>query len=197
VWMHGEFLILKERRIGKSEGNAIRVQDIIDKGFNPFAYRYLALGAHYRSKLSFSIEALEGAQNSLDKLYNRVREMKTGMNQDSRSMNQEYQDRFLQAINNDMAMPKALAIVWEVIKDSDLRQDEKYVLLLDFDRVLGLGFDKIKPVEIPDEVQRLAEKREECRQGGDFQKADELRKKIEKMGFEVEDTEYGPKISKR
>jgi len=60
-----------------------------------------------------------------------------------------------------------------------------------------LGFDKIKPVEIPDEVQRLAEKREECRQGGDFQKADELRKKIEKMGFEVEDTEYGPKISKR
>jgi len=211
MWMHGEFLILKDKRIGKSEGNAIRVQDLVDKGFSPFAYRYLTLGAHYRSKLSFSTEALEGAQNSLDKLYNRVREMKTirGCSGNCEScfahapegvenpLTGDYKKRFLEKINNDMAMPEALAIVWEMVKDHDLSQDEKYELILDFDQVLGLGLDKVDLFKIPGEIQELVDEREGYRQSNDFKKADELRKKIEKMGFEIEDTEGGARISER
>jgi cysteinyl-tRNA synthetase len=206
-WMHGEFLVLKQGRMGKSEGNIITLQELVNKGFSPLAYRYLALGAHYRSKLTFSFEALEGAENSLGKLYARAREMKRDKGysgecgvcfarafREIKGPAARYKKRFLESINNDLNMPEALAVVWEAVKDKGLKNNEKYELLLNFDQVLGLGFDKIRTLEIPDHVQELIDEREEYRKRGDFEKADDLRRNIEKMGFRVEDTEKGPAV---
>jgi cysteinyl-tRNA synthetase len=195
-WLHGEFLILDKTRMGKSEGNLIALQTVIDKGFTPLAYRYYVLGAHYRTKLNFSWQALEAAQNGLDNLYGRIREYeapKIG----SPDMCAEYQKRFEKAINNDLDTPQALAITWDLIK-ADHPSHAKKQTLLRFDKVLGLGFDKIKKekIEIPKEIQDLLNERESLRQKNEFEQADQVRKKINKLGFDVEDTAQGPRIKR-
>lgn len=201
IWMHGEFLVLKKSRMGKSEGNIIVLQNLIKQGFNPLAYRYLCLGAHYRSQLTFSLKALEGAQNSLEKLYKGVKEFKV-QNSELKTISQSlrlkdnYCAKFVECINNDLNIPQALAVMWELIKDENVKDKEKYRLLLDFDRVFGLDLDRVERIKISGKVQELIERRESLRKKGDFEKADEVRKKIEKLGYRVEDTEQGPRIEK-
>jgi cysteinyl-tRNA synthetase len=192
-WLHGEFLTLEEGRMGKSEGNLITLNNLIDKGFNPLAYRYLCLTAHYRSKLNFNWQNLEAAGNALDNLYQIVSTW-----DESRlykKCDEDFEKRFLEFINNDLDMPKAIALVWELVK-SDLPSKVKKSTLLKFDEVFGLGFDiiKKKKARVPEEVWDLVSRREEARKNKDWQGADELRKEIEKNGFLVEDTKEGPKI---
>ncbi|OGI91598.1 hypothetical protein A3A09_00625 [Candidatus Nomurabacteria bacterium RIFCSPLOWO2_01_FULL_42_20] len=97
-------------------------------------------------------------------------------------------------MDDDLGTPEALAIVWELIKDEKISDYDKKATLLDFDKVLGLGLDKLKPVEIPAEIKKLVEEREKYRQSGDFKKSDELREKIKSLGFSVKDTPEGPKV---
>ena len=200
-WLHGEFLVLKEGRMGKSEGNIILLEDLIKKGFNPLTYRYFCLSAHYRSKLTFSQEALEGAKNSLENLYERVRELKSDITTFRRLLEsyysrtaKNYQKRFLNYINDDLNTPKALALMWKLVKDEKILPQEKYQLLIDFDRVFSLDLKKIKEIKIPQKVKKLVKVREEHRKAGDFKKADKIRKEVEKLGFKIEDTEKGPKV---
>ncbi|MFQ6084131.1 MAG: cysteine--tRNA ligase [Candidatus Aminicenantia bacterium] len=197
-WLHGEFLILKEGRMGKSEGNIVILEDLIKKGFNPLAYRYLCLNSHYRSKLTFSWKALKASQNALDNLYQKVREMRT---RDRRQETgdrriKDYQKKFLNFINGDLNTPKALALMWDLIKDKKMLDEEKHQLLLDFDKIFGLNLAKVKKPRISQEIRSLVKKREEYRKKSDWKKADEIRKKIKKLGYWVEDTKEGPKIKK-
>jgi len=178
-WCHGEFLVLDSGRMGKSEGNFITLQTIIDKDFDPLAYRYLNLQTHYRQKLTFSWEALQSAQNGLIELQNKVRKLK-----DKGEIIKEYLEKFNQAINDDLNMPKALAVLQEVLKSKESDGDKK-ATILKFDKVLGLGLGNLK--EIPKEVTKLAEDRQQARIEKDWAKADELREKIEKAGYIVED----------
>ena len=200
-WLHGEFLVLKEGRMGKSEGNIIVVEDFIKKRINPLAYRYLCLGTHYRSKLTFSWQALKGAENSLNNVYQKVSELqcnKSGsryIKSGSRSI-KTYQKKFLNFINDDLNMPKALALMWRLVKDEKIPNNQKYKLLLDFDRIFGLDLDKIKKTRIPKKIKELVKQREQFRQQKQWRKADEIRKKIKKMGYQIEDTEKGPRIKK-
>lgn len=195
-WMHGEFLVLKEKRIGKSEGNMILMETIIDKGYNPLSYRYLCLNTHYRTNLNFTWEALQGAQNALNKLYNVVREIKPQPLGPSEQLliTDNCKKEFLAAINDDLNMPQALAVMWNLIKNRKVAAKEKYKLLLDFDKVFGLGLDKVKPIKIPEKIKKLVRQREKYRKANDFKKSDEIRKEIEKLGFKIEDTEKGPEI---
>jgi len=195
-WMHGEFLVLKKEKMAKSADNFLTLSILIEKGFNPLAYRYFCLTAHYRSAMTFSWEALEGAQNSLTNLYEKIKEIKEKQNVPSfgRPSQLGYKEKFLRVINDDLNMLQALAIVWELIKDEKIESREKYATLLDFDKVLGLRLDEVKELKIPIEIKELAEKREKYRQAKDFNKADEIRKQIEKLGFEIEDTEKGSKV---
>ena len=191
-WMHGAFLILKKGKMAKSEGNIIILDDLIKQGFNPLAYRYLCLGAHYRSPLTFSEEALKASQNALGNLYETVRNFKKG----KAEISKEYSSQFLKFINDDLNAPKALALMWNMLKDKNLSEEEKYILLLDFDKVFGLDLDKVKKITIPQKIKELARQREECRKKDDWKKADEIRKEIEELGYSVEDTEEGSKIKK-
>lgn len=192
-WLHGEFLLINEGRMGKSEGNFIILKDIIEHDYNPLSFRYLVLTSHYRSKLNFTWESLDAAQNALHNLYEEIsayEEPKVGC--------AEYEQNFLEAVNDDLDTPKALAVVWDLIR-SDYPGHAKLQSLLKFDQVLGLKLKQVweESKAIPDVVRRFIGEREEARRAKDFHKADELRKKVEAEGFIIEDLETGPRVKKK
>ncbi len=211
-WIHHNFLIVDGEKMSKSKKNFYRIDELQEKGFDPLALRYLFLTAHYRDKLNFTWESLTGAQNALNNLREIVRAWslpdviarnevtKQSNAEDSHAslgMTDNYYERFMDAVNYDLNMPQALAIVWEMMK-SGYPISAKAKTLLEMDKVLGLKLDEYlgKKIEIPKEVQKLINQREQARKSGDFKKSDELRRKIKKLGFEIEDTPSGSKIKK-
>lgn len=192
-WIHGEHLLIDEGRMGKSMGNFFTLKNIIDKGYNPLAYRYLVLTAHYRSKLNFTWDSLTAAQNALNKLYEEISAY------DSPKVGcAEYEQNFLDAVNDDLNTAKALAVVWDLIK-SEYPGHAKLRSLLKFDQILGLKLNETweQARNIPDVVSRFIGLREEARKAKDFIKADELRKQIENEGYLIEDTPDGFRIKKK
>ena len=191
TWMHNAFITVDGQKMSKSLGNIYTLNDLIEKGFDPLAYRYLLLNAHYRKGLNFTWEALEGAQNALDNMRDLAREM-----EQPGKVSEEYEDRFHEAIFNDLDMPNALAITWEMVNDPDLESSVKAAGLLEFDQVFGLNLaDYVaKPVQITAEVQKLVEEREQARSNQDWVLSDELRDKILELGFSVEDSSTGPRL---
>jgi cysteinyl-tRNA synthetase len=185
-WLHGEHLILKQGKMAKSEGNIILVDDLVEKGFNPLAFRYLCLTTHYRSKLTFSWESLKASQNALDNLYEKI----TLFNRPVKMRYYKERKEFLKYINDDLDTPKALALVWRLVKEGNADKE----LLIEFDKVLGLDLSKIKKQAIPKKIKDLAKKREKCREEKNFKIADQIRREIEKSGYSIEDTNRGPKI---
>lgn len=192
LWMHSEFILINEGRMGKSEGNFITLEELKNKHYSPLAYRYFVLAGHYRSKLNFTFDALDGAQNTLNNLYASLAQYKEG-----RIGCAEYQEQFFSAINNDLDTPAALAAMWNMIKSSQ-PGEAKFASLMEFDKILGLGLRKAweklrRPV--PEEIKELVSKRQTLREEQKWDKADEIRKQIENQGFEVKDTDKGPLVS--
>ena len=200
-WLHNEHLLVNNKKMAKSEGTGYSLSEIKEKGFNPLSLRYLFLTAHYRSKLNFTWKSLEASENALNKLYdfmrsNAVIARESQRPKQSRNYTQiieNYEKQFQRALENNLDTPKALAIIWEMIKSKELNYNDKKTALLKFDKVLGLGLDKIttKKIEISDEVKKLIKQREEARENKDWKKADELREKIKKRGLVVEDKPIG------
>lgn len=188
LWFHNAFLMVEGGKMSKSLGNFFWMKDIRERRFDPLALRYLFLTAHYRSKLNFTWESLEGAQKALNKLRQQVVEWKKG-----NKGCPDFEKKFLEAINNDLDMPKALAITWDLVK-SDYPDSAKKTTLLKFEKVLGLklsGYQVTKPSK---EIKRLVEEREKLRKQGKWKEADAVRKKIEKLGWKIEDTGKGSKL---
>jgi len=197
-WLHGEFLLVDRSKMAKSESNFLTLETVIKKEFNPLAFRYLVLTSHYRSKLNFTWKSLAAAQNALDNLYSilRTSDVQKLPSILRTSDVQKLRKKFLTVINDDLNTPKALSIVWQIIKDNRLSSAAKKQLLLEFDKVLGLELDKIKPQKIPPKIKNLVSQREKLRVNKQFIQADRLRKKIEKLGYRIEDTAFGPKVRK-
>ncbi|MBU0667434.1 MAG: cysteine--tRNA ligase [Nanoarchaeota archaeon] len=198
-WLHNDFLVMKEGKMAKSKGEFLTLQVLKDKGYNPLSYRYFCLGAHYKTQLTFSFEALDGAESALKRLKENVVSFKE--NNDSvsnKKIEEEYKKRFLEAINNDLNTPLALAVVWEVVKDKEIGNNEKLKLLCDFDKVLGLGiktFEKEKVV-VSGIIDELLKKRDDARKNKDWSKADKIRDEIKEKGFAIKDTPEGPVLEK-
>ncbi|MBI5022661.1 MAG: cysteine--tRNA ligase [Candidatus Magasanikbacteria bacterium] len=191
-WIHGEHLLVENQKMAKSLNNFFTLQDLETRDFNPLAFRYLLLTAHYRSKLNFTLESLQGARNALNNLYEIIRawdKPKIGC--------AEFEQKFIDAINNDLNTPEALAVLWNLVK-SDYPTSAKAATLLKFDKILGLDFIKYlgKKEKIPVAVNKLLAERVKARQEKNWQRSDELRKKIEESGYSVEDTPQGQKILK-
>ncbi|MBC7074254.1 cysteine--tRNA ligase, partial [Candidatus Parcubacteria bacterium] len=196
-WLHAEFLLVEGKKMAKSFGNIFTLQDLIERGFCPLAFRYFCLGAHYRSKLNFTFEALKSSHNALNSIYEKIKELKETKNQKIRENKiQHYKKTFLDFINDDLNTPKALALMWQVLEEKTLLPKEKYKLLLDFDFVFGLNLAKVKREKIPAEIKELVKKREKLRKLRNFVEADKIREKIKEKGFWVEDTKEGPRIKK-
>lgn len=190
-FVHGEFLLVDGQKMAKSAGNFYTLHDIEERGFDPLSFRYLILTAHYRDKLNFTWASLEAAQNTLNNLKDVIRQWPVP---DNDSTGERY-ERFIEALNNDLNMPQAVAEMWEMIR-SDIPISEKASDLLKMDKILGLKLGEFlgKPKEIPVEIQKLIDEREKARKEGDFEKSDDIRNVIKNLGFEIEDTPSGPKV---
>ncbi|MCX6785431.1 MAG: cysteine--tRNA ligase [Candidatus Komeilibacteria bacterium] len=185
-WLHGEFLVLGEGKMAKSEGNFITLQTLKEKNINPLAYRYFCLQAHYRSKLNFSWEALTAAQNGYDNLIKEI-----SILDKSKGACKELEEKFQAAINDDLNMPMALAVLQEVLKCA-CPSAAKRASIIKFDKVLGLELNQYKVAKtISPEIQQLIDERQAARKNKDYQKADELRQILEQKGIRVKDLPGG------
>ena len=176
-WMHSNFLMVEGEKMSKSLGNIYTVQQIIEKDYDPLALRYLFLQTHYRQEMNFTWQALSAAQTSLNKLRNQYLNLPQG------ELDKGLLSKFLDACNEDLNMPKALAVIWENIEV--LNKTTLDVM----DEVLGLCLSDYKKVEVefPVEVKNLLTQRENLRKEKKFEQADKIRDEIIKMGYKVED----------
>ena len=198
VWLHGEFLTMDDAKMAKSAGNIIRVADLPDLGHEPLTFRYLALTAHYRSKLDFTADAMHAAASGLA----RLRRAATGQDESvdlAAEPMARYRARFAEAIADDLATPKALAISHEVASAHTLTDAQRRALLLDFDRVLGLDLGLAPPDEIPlpEGAAELLERRAAARAARDYAASDALRDELAAIGVEVRDTPEGQETTVR
>jgi cysteinyl-tRNA synthetase len=202
LWMHGEFLTLGDAKMAKSAGNIIRVSDLPSKGFEPLVFRYLALTAHYRSKLDFTDAAMHAAASGLARLR---RAVVAGADADDGPVDlapepmASFRSRFTDAVADDLALPKALALAHEVASADDLTDAQRRALLLDFDRVLGLSLDAPAPEEapLPEGAAGLLERRAAARAARDYAASDALRDELAAIGVEVRDTPDGQETTVR
>jgi cysteinyl-tRNA synthetase len=189
-WMHGYFLQLDEAKMSKASGEFLRVKSLVDRGYDPLAYRLFLLSAHYRAKLNFNWEALDGAAKSLERLRNLTFEWgEPGI------ISEEFADKFVAQINDDLNMPRALAVAWDLAR-SDLPSPVKKATLTLFDKVLGLGLAEWRPSDetAPASILELVEQRSLARKEKRWKDADQLRQQVLDAGYEIEDTPEGPRV---
>jgi len=205
-WLHNAFINIDDQKISKSLGNTIRLQQIIDRGFSPLAYRYWLLTGHYRSPINFTWEALTGSQHALTRLQ---RIFVEDLGKENGEIDENYRKTFHRAINDDFDTPKAVALLWDLVKDDCLLKESKRATMLEFDKVLGIGFSegvrKLKEMlslnvvslkDLPSHIKKLVADRGIARKAKNWEEADRLRTLIKKEGYTVKDTSKGPKVSK-
>ncbi|MBU0660777.1 cysteine--tRNA ligase [Patescibacteria group bacterium] len=186
VWMHGEWLIVDEGKMSKSTGDFITLQTLVEKGYDPLAYRYYLLQAHYRKQINFSFEALDAAAQGLKKLRQHVNKLTPSTNVDP-----HIRELFNNAINDDLNTPEALAILWTAIKEGSIDLN----MLVEFDKVLGLHLHQPeKDIGISEDIQTLVDARAQARTDKNWADSDKLRDEIFAKGYIVEDTADGQKV---
>ena len=189
-WLHGGLLLLAGSRMAKSAGNFFRVTELEAQGFDPLAFRYLALQAKYRTKLNFSTAGLAGADRALRTLRERV----SDWSRDASTLDAgaaDFEARFRSAIADDLDLPAVMALVAELAR-SAVAPGAKAALLREWDRVLGLDLDRATPSQaLPDGAAALLEAREQARLAKDFAESDRLRGELAIMGVAVTDTSQG------
>jgi cysteinyl-tRNA synthetase len=205
-WVHGAFVLVNDAKMSKSKGTGWTLADVKDEHIAPLSYRYLLLTSHYRTLTNITLDALQAAQTALVKLSMFIAETPgTG------TPSQRYIDEFTTFINEDLALPAAVALAWQVVKDKTLSREDKVATLIVFDQVFGLSLASIPrhtvaqqgheaihtphgaafDTTLPPAIAALVDMREQARAEKDWQKADALRLEIEKRGFVVKDTEKG------
>jgi cysteinyl-tRNA synthetase len=201
-WMHNEFLVMKEGKMSKSSGGFLTLQKLIDDGYHPLDYRYFLLGGHYRSQLFFSAESLDGARNARQKLVARTvemaREAKPVAETDLEGAAVEKIRQFRAFLFQDLNTPRALALVWDMLKDDTLSASGKLSVLLAADRILGLDLTGIieqgdagTADELEPELRDLIDKRGEARKNKDFALSDKYRDDLLARGIRIKDTPKG------
>jgi cysteinyl-tRNA synthetase len=194
-WLHYNFLNDPTGKMSKSKGDFLRLQSVIDKNISPLAFRYYLLTTHYRKEIEFSFEALEAASFAYEKLVAFAKTWHGSLG----STNKHYIDLFQTALFDDAGTPSVIAHIWVMMKDVSINDTDKYVTLIDIDKVLGLGLaSQVEAkLEINAEVQKLLDHRKDARDKKDFALADNLRDQIAELGYEVKDTKDGQKILKK
>ena len=198
-WMHGAFLnIAGGKKMAKSAGNFLTLDStLVERGIDPLSYRYAAFLTHYRNPMEYSEESIRASLNGLQHLRNQVRTIREGGNGENGVVHSGFKAKFLEAVNDDLNMPRAVAAVQEMLK-SNISDADKTATVIDFDRVLGFDLDQVDiPEAIPDNILEKAEARQKARKARKWAEADRLRDEIYEMGFEIQDTKDGVKILKR
>ena len=213
-WMHNAFLIFDGGKMAKSSGTFITMETLKEKGISPLAYRYWLLTARYSTAINFSYEALEDASRAYAKLIDSISGLLTDATDKNKQQAEEsdtfkeYKINFSTFVNDDLDTPKAIALMWSLLKDVEIENNEKIKLIEEYNKVLGLQIiEKAKENKqmeedieenLPEEVRNLIEKREEARKNKDWGESDLLRMKINDLGYKIVDAgaDSKPKISK-
>lgn len=204
-WIHTAFMLVSGQKMSKSLENTYRLYDLEKQGYHPLALRYLYLQTHYRQEMNFTFSALEAAENALKKLYQEISTWEDASESSGTkpsSAFSAYEDRFREAVNDDLNTPQALAVMWEMVK-SDEPNPAKARLLFKMDEVLGFDLQKIslhlkrEQGVVPDFISELVKERESLRKQKKFNAADQIRAKLEKQGYEIEDTKKGVVVRKK
>jgi cysteinyl-tRNA synthetase len=199
-WVHYNFLTVDGQKMSKSLGNFYTIDDIEKNKIDPISLRLLFLQSHYRQSLNFTWQSANASQEAFKKLKEIASGLK-GSNSTTRKLAKlsnkliDFRQQFKTALENDLQTPQAVAIMWDMIK-SDITNDEKYFLLMDFDKVFGLGLEKTTEEKVPVNILKLADRRLEARKVRNFDMSDKLRMKIEKAGYKIEDLGDSYKIKK-
>ena len=192
-WMHGEYLLINGGKMSKSLGNAYLIKDFIDRGYDPLVYRLFSYSCHYRNKLNFTWDAIEATSKSLERLKNGYKLHLEGQDEIENNIVDEFEERFHRAINDDLNMPSAMGVVWEVVRYE--KKSLKLAKLLEkFDMILGLKINEetTKTEEkIPQKILELIEKRKEARENKDWNESDRLRDEIQAKGYQIKDIGAG------
>ena len=202
VWMHVEFLQVDGGKMSKSLGNVYTLDQLQEKGIEPLAYKLFCYTAHYRTKLNFTFEGALASQKALNRLRESYIKHKNGEENIEKSNIEEYKERFLEAINDDLNFPLAMSIIWEIARNE--KPSKKIAeLLLQFDGVLGLDLknsekyiENQKNIDLPEEITELIEKRKQARNEKNWDLSDKLREELIEKGYIVKDTKTGMTIEK-
>ncbi len=213
-WFHNRFLLVEGEKMSKSKGNFYILKDIKEKGFDPMHLRLFYLSSHYRKQADFSWPALEQARINFERIAEWRSRMQEIANADEKSVSPKIIDKFESAMNDDLNIPLALSVLYDLITETNKKlsfgelrataSKEKSLALGEYaseslaafekmNKVFGLKFPE-KAIEIPENIKRMADERQKARKNKDFQKSDDLRSEIEKMGYSIEDLGDGYKI---
>ena len=195
-WIHGEYLLINGGKMSKSLGNTYLIDDIIARGYSPLAYRLFNYSCHYRGKLNFTWEGIESANTSLIRLREGYQKHLQGSEDVSNEIIADMENRFHQAINDDMNMPLALSVVWEAVKYPE-KSPKIAQLLKKFDTVLGIKIDEVQETKIPQEILDIVEERKQARSDKNWSESDRLRDIIAEKGYIVKDTKDGTEVLKK
>jgi len=197
-FVHNEHLLVNNEKMSKSKGNFYTLRMLLDKGYDPIAIRYALMSINYRQQLNFTEENLKASETALKKLRRKVLELKKEVKDfdiDLKSFDRDslnvYLEHFIEAINDDLNISSALAVLWDVVKDDEISNAMKLYLIYHFDLVFGLGLESLKDARIPKAVVELADKRLEAKKSKDYTEADKLRDEIKAKGFVVNDNKDG------
>ncbi len=193
-WMHCEFLLVDGGKMSKSLNNIYTLEDLKNKGFSPLDYKMFTFTSHYRNKLNFTWESLESAKTALFRLKDGYQKHAEGSEDVDDSVINEYETKFHEAINDDLNMPQAMSVVWDVIKNP-IKSKKFAELLRKFDQVLGVKIDEKEEIELPKEIEDIIEERKQARTDKDWNKSDELRDKLFDLGYVVKDTKNGMEVT--
>ena len=202
-WMHVEFLQVDGGKMSKSLGNTYTLDQLQEKGIEPLAYKLFCYTAHYRTKLNFTFDSAISSQKAL----NRLREsyllhLESEDNNVEKEKIEEYRKRFMDAVNDDLNMPLAMGIVWEVARN-EIKSKQYAKLLIEFDKILGLDIEhskdyleKEEKIELPEKIKSLVEQRKQARENKDWAESDRIRDLLKEQGYVVKDTKEGQVIEK-
>lgn len=204
-WLHNAHVTTDEEKLAKSAGNALTLDELEARGYSPSEYRYWLLTAHYRTRINFSLEALAGAKQALLRLKRFVYEEYEGIT--PTKVDSAYEERFLAALSDDLDTPKAIAVLWDLVKDKDMKHGAKLATIYAFDSLLQIGLSEtpeagqaalghVTATELPEDVTEMIQARDAARVAQNWEESDRLREALKVKGYQVEDTPEGTKVSK-
>ena len=197
-WIHGDFMLVDGGKMSKSLGNTYTIDQLIEKGYSPMVFRFFCLNAHYRKKLNFTFDTMDAAKISYERLCVSLLKHKNSTAKTDNAVIENYKKQFEEAVFDDLNVPQALGVLFTMLKEPS--SIDIYNLALDFDRVFGLDFDKIKEEkgsDIPAEIIEMAEKMQSARLEKNWPVADALRTEIGNLGYLVKNTKEGYEIVKK
>jgi cysteinyl-tRNA synthetase len=201
VWMHNEFLDFGGEKMSKSKGNVKSLSDLVERGYDPLAFRYFFLQAHYRQQQTFNEEAMDAAAKGYQRLVSIACDVRDTKGEGDEAAREPFLQAFRDALMDDVNAPMAMAVVWNAARSDTLAAADKRILLREFDQVLGLSLDtavvKQDVVESDPRIDALLAEREAARKAKDFATSDRIRDELAAEGIVIKDSPDGPKWSRK